>query len=48
MASTLAQTFKRMYPNRITKNQVAERVKSGKVSKEDYEYITGEKYEQPE
>lgn len=48
MASTLAKTFKRMYPNRITKEDVAERVKTGKITKEDYEYITGEVYQDGE
>lgn len=45
MASTLALVFKRLYTNgEITKEDVAERVKSGKISKADYKYITGETY----
>lgn len=47
MASVLAEPMKRLYcDGKITKSDVAERVKSGKISKEDYEYITGEKYEE--
>lgn len=43
MASTLALVFKRLYANgEITKEDVAARVKSGKISKADYKYITGE------
>jgi hypothetical protein len=45
MASILAQSLKRLYnQGKITKEQVAERVKSGKISEADYEYITGESY----
>lgn len=47
MASVLAEPMKRLYRDgKITKEDVAERVKSWKISKEDYEYITGEKYEE--
>lgn len=45
MASTLALVFKRLYAKgEITKEDVAERVKSGKLTKADYKYITGETY----
>lgn len=45
MASTLAMVMKRLYEKQeITKDQVKERVESGKITKPDYEYITGEKY----
>lgn len=45
MASTLALVFKRLYTKgEITKEDVAERVKSGKITKTDYKYITGETY----
>ncbi len=45
MASTLALVFKRLYAKgEITKEDVAERVKSGKLTKADYKYITGENY----
>ncbi len=45
MASTLAAVFKRLYlKGEITKEDVAERVKSGKITKSDYKYITGETY----
>lgn len=45
MASTLALVFKRLYTKgEITKEDIAERVKSGKITKADYKYITGEAY----
>lgn len=47
MASVLAEPMKRLYRDgKITKEQVAERVKTGKITKADYEYITGEVYEE--
>ena len=47
MASVLAGPMKRIYQDgKITKDDVAERVKSGKITKADYEYITGEAYEE--
>ena len=47
MASVLAEPMKRLYRDgKITKEQVAERMESRKISKEDYEYIIGEKYEE--
>ena len=47
MASVLAEPMKRLYQGgKITKTDVAERVKTGKITKADYEYITGEKYEE--
>lgn len=45
MASTLAMVMKRLYEKQeITKDQVKERVESGKLTKMDYKYITGETY----
>ena len=45
MASTLAVVMKRLYEKKeITKDQVKERVESGKLTKTDYKYITGEAY----
>ena len=45
MASTLAMVMKRLYvKGEVTLDQVKERVESGKITKPDYEYITGEKY----
>lgn len=45
MASTFAIVLKRLYDQgRATKEDVAERVKSGKITKADYKYITGETY----
>lgn len=47
MASVLAGPMKRLYQDgKITKDDVAERVKTGKITKEDYEYITGETYKE--
>lgn len=43
--STFAVVLKRLYSKgEITKEQVKERVESGKLSKDDYKYITGEIY----
>ena len=45
MASTVAVVMKRLYEKQeITKEQVKERVESGKLTKTDYKYITGEAY----
>ena len=47
MASVLAEPMKRLHRDgKITKEDVAERVKTGKITKADYEHITGEKYEE--
>ena len=47
MASVLAGPMKRLYHDeKITKEDVAERVKTGKITKEDYKLITGEAYEE--
>lgn len=47
MASVLAEPMKRLYRDgKITKSDVSERVKTGKITKLDYDYITGEKYEE--
>ena len=43
--STLALVFKRLYTKgEITKEDAAERVKTGKITKADYKYVTGEDY----
>ena len=43
--STLALVFKRLYSKgEITKEDVAERVKTGKITKADYKYVTGDDY----
>lgn len=45
MASTLAVVMKRLYEKqKITKEQVKERVESVKLTKTDYKYITRETY----
>lgn len=45
MASTLAVVMKRLYEKqKITKEQVKERVENGKLTKTDYKYINGEAY----
>lgn len=45
--STLALVFKRLYlKGEISKEDVAERVTSGKISKEDYKYVTGEAFKE--
>ena len=47
MASILVESMKRLYKSgKITKENVKVRVKSGKITKDEYEYITGEAYEQ--
>ena len=46
MASVLAEPMKRLYRDgKITKSDVSERVKTGKITKADYKHITGEAYE---
>ena len=45
MASTLAMVMKRLYEKKeIPLDHVKERVESGKLTKMDYKYITGETY----
>lgn len=45
MASILVESMKRLYQSgKITKANVKVRVKSGKITEDDYEYIVGEKY----
>ena len=45
MASALAMVMKRLLQKEeITKEQVKERVASGKLTEADYKYITGETY----
>lgn len=42
----VVESFKRLYSaGRLTKEQIAERVVTGKIDAEEYEYITGEAYE---
>lgn len=43
--STFAVVLKRLYSKgEVTKEQVKERVVSGRITEEDYKYITGEEY----
>lgn len=45
MASMLIESLKRLYEKgRLTKEQIAERVKKGTITADDYKYITGEDY----
>ena len=45
MASILVESMKRLYQSgKITKINVSTRVKSGKITEDEYEYIVGEKY----
>ena len=47
MASILVESMKRLYQcGKITKENVSARVKSGKITADEYEYIVGEKYKQ--
>lgn len=42
----VVESFKRLYSaGRLTKEQIADRVVTGKIDAEEYEYITGEVYE---
>lgn len=42
---TLVESLKRLYEkNRLTKEQVADRVTKGSISEDEYQYITGEEY----
>lgn len=41
----LIESLKRLYQKEtLTKERIAERVKKGSISAEEYEYITGEGY----
>ena len=43
---TVVESFKRLFAaGRLTKEQIADRVMSGKSDAAEYEYITGEVYE---
>lgn len=43
---TLVKSLKRLYDaGKITKEQVKERVKSETIAADEYEHITGEKYD---
>ena len=43
---TVVESFKRLFAaGRLTKEQIADRVMSGKIDAAEYEYITGEVYE---
>lgn len=45
--STLVESLKRLYKSgRLTKAQVADRVKKGTITKGEYEYIVGEPYDE--
>ena len=45
MVSILVESMKRLYQSgKITKENVSARVKPGKITKDEYEYIVGEKY----
>ena len=45
MSSILVESMKRLYQSyKITKENVSARVKSGKITKDEYKYIVGEKY----
>lgn len=42
---TMVESFKRLYKgSRLSKEQIVERVQTGKISAEEYGYITGEAY----
>jgi phosphopantothenoylcysteine synthetase/decarboxylase len=46
---TLISSLKRLYEKeKLTKAQIADRAAKGNISKEEYEYITGEKYSENE
>lgn len=41
----LVESLKRLFEcGKLTKEQIAERVEKGSVTKDDYTYITGEEY----
>lgn len=43
--SILVESLKRLYnAGKVTKKQLKDRVKSGVITEDEYEYITGEKY----
>ena len=43
---TLVESLKRLFESgRLTKEQIAERVEKGSITKDDYIYVTGEVYE---
>ena len=43
---TVVESFKRLFAaGRLTKEQIADRVMSGKIDAAEYEYITGGVYE---
>ena len=42
----LVESLKRLYEKgRLTKEQIVERIEKGSITAEEYEYITGEKYQ---
>lgn len=44
--STLVESLKRLYKSgRLTKEGVADRVRKGTITEEEYEYIVGEPYD---
>lgn len=47
MASILVNSLKRLYAaGRVTAEQLAERVKKGTITPDDYKEITGEEYDE--
>lgn len=47
MASMLVDSLKRLYEKgSLTLEQIKERVEKGTISEKEYEYITGEEYEE--
>ena len=47
MSSILVESMKRLYQScKITKENVSARVKSEKITEDEYWYITGEAYEE--
>lgn len=41
----MVESFKRLYnDSRLSKEQIAERVQTGKINEEEFKYITGEVY----
>ena len=46
LVDSLWRIYNTCKPIKLTKDDVKARVASGKITKETYEYITGEKYEE--
>ena len=42
---TLVESLKRLFESgKLTKEQIAERVGKGSITKDDYRYVTGDEY----